>query len=279
MALFDIDAGRLFYETRGSGHPPLVFVHGLACAHDDWRNQISHFAPSHRVIALDQRGHGRSAGHTSGFDIAHFGADVTALIAYLDLPPVLLVGHSMGCRVAMECARIAPQRVAGLVLIDGSRLDAPSAELARRVTLQAMQESGYGAFFEQLFTQMFTAASDAQTRQDIVTRARRLPQAVGFELVPQMFAWDAEFAEQSLRNAKMPMKVLQSTHLNEHRVRESLRPGQSTPWLELVNVLAPHAEIEILPGVGHFTMVEAAHEVNAHVESMLEKIAAGRSGD
>ena len=89
-----------------------------------------------------------------------------------------------------------------------------------------------------------------------------------------MFAWDAEFAEQALRRASMPMMVIQSTHLNEQRVRESLRPGESTPWLELVKDLAPHAEVEIVPGAGHFTMIEAADEVNRYVESMLDKISA-----
>jgi pimeloyl-ACP methyl ester carboxylesterase len=273
MAFFDVDAGQLFYEEHGSGHPPLLFVHGLACACEDWRSQISHFAHSHRVISLDQRAHGRSMGHSSGFDMLHFGADVAALIAYLDLPPVLLVGHSMGCRVALECARIAPDSVAGLVLIDGSRLASPSADFARRRTLQTMQKAGYDAFFEGMFTQMFTAAGDAQTRQAIVARARRLPQAVGLELVPHMFAWDAEFAEQALRSAKIPVKVLQSTTLNKNWERASLQPGESSAWLELVKKLAPHAEIGIVPGVGHFTMIEAADEVNRHIAWMLEKIA------
>lgn len=274
MPLLDIDAGQLFYEERGSGQPPLVFVHGLACAHEDWHYQVNYFAPSHRVISLDQRGHGRSVGHTSGFDIVHFGADVAALITHLNLPPALLVGHSMGCRVILECARTAPERVAGMVLIDGSRLAMPGGEFARRVTLRAMRESGYDAFFERLFTQMFTAASDRETRRAIVARARQLPQAVGLELTPQMFAWDAEIAEQALRSAKMPVKVLQSTHLDENRVRVPLRPGESTSWLELVKKLAPHAEIEVVPDIGHFTMIEAADDVNRHIASMLEKIVA-----
>lgn len=275
MASFEIDGGRLFYQEHGGGDPPLLFVHGLACAHEDWRNQIRHFAQSHRVVCLDQRGHGRSVGHTSGFDIVHFGADLAALIAHLALPPVLLVGHSMGCRVVLECARIALNGVAGLVLIDGSRLAASNADRARRETLRAIQESGYDAVFERLFAQMFTAASDAETKQAIVARAKRLPRSVGVELLPRMIDWDGAFAVSALKSATMPVKVLQSTHLNENRDRVSLRPGESTPWLELVKELAPHAEIEILPGIGHFTMIEAAHDVNRHIESMLAKIAAG----
>ena len=275
MALFDIGGGQLFYEQHGSGDPPLVLVHGLACAHQDWRHQLRHFAPSHRIVSLDLRGHGQSLGYESEFDIGTFAADLAALIAELELPPVLLTGHSMGCRVVLECARIAPDAVAGLVLIDGSRLASGNADGARRETRTAMEESGYDAFFQRLFGQMFTAASDAKTRDAIIARARRLPRAVGFELVPQMIAWDSEVAERALTSANMPMTVLQSTRLDENRNRVPLQPGETTPWLELVKELAPHAQIEIVAGVGHFSMMEAPEDVNRHMEAILEKLAGG----
>ncbi len=272
MALFDIGGGQLFYEQRGSGDPPLVLVHGLACAHQDWRNQLRHFAPSHRIVSLDLRGHGQSAGHGSGFDIGTFATDLAALIAELHLPPVLLIGHSMGCRVVLECTRIAPDSVAGLVLIDGSRLASGNGDGARRATRRAMEESGYDAFFEHMFSQMFTAASDPQTRDAIIARAGRLPPAVGLELMPQVIAWDSEVAERALRSAKVPVTVLQSTHLDESRKRVPLQPGETTPWLELIRERVPHAQIEIVPGVGHFTMIEAADEVNRHMATMLDNL-------
>ncbi|TDJ16384.1 MAG: alpha/beta hydrolase [Gammaproteobacteria bacterium] len=156
------------------------------------------------------------------------------------------------------------------MLIDGSRLATGDADGARRETRTAMEESGYDAFFQRMFGQMFTAASDAKTRDAIVARARRLPRAVGFELVPQMLAWDSDWAERALRSANMPMTVLQSTHLDDNRNRVPLQPGETTPWLELVKELAPHAQIEIVPGVGHFTMMEAPQDVNRHLEAILE---------
>ena len=269
MALFDIDAGQIFYEGHGNGDPPLVFVHGLACAHEDWHSQIDYFAPSHRVVSLDLRGHGLSVDCTSGFDIVSFGADVAALIGKLALPPVLLVGHSMGCRVVLECARVAPERVAGLVLLDGSRVAAKGADAARRATLRTIQGPGYEAFFQRFFTQMFTAASNAETRDAVVARAGRLPKNVVFELMPEMAVWDTDIAESALGNVKAPVKVLQSTYLNENRERVSLQAGESSPWLELVKKLVPHADIAILPGVGHYAMIEAADDVNRHIEAML----------
>jgi pimeloyl-ACP methyl ester carboxylesterase len=270
LAFFTIDGGQIHYQDRGRGTPALVFVHGLGCALEDWRHQVSHFVPSRRVVCLDLRGHGRSRGHASGFDIKTCGADLAALVGESGLAPAVLIGHSMGCRVVLECARTWPQSVAGLVLIDGSRLASQDADSAYRATREAIGEVGYEAFFERLFTQMFVDSSDAAVRDEAVARAGRLPRAVGLELTPAMVAWDAEFAEDALRSAKVPVKVLQSTYVNESRERVSIRPGETTPWLELVKALAPHADIETVPGVGHFTMIEATDVVNRGIEAVVE---------
>lgn len=267
MALFEIGGGTLYYEEHGEGSA-LVLVHGLACGHEDWAEQVSRFAPSHRVVTLDQRGHGRSTGHTSGFDMRTLGADLAALIAHIEAPGAVLVGHSMGCRVILECARVAPDAVAGLVLIDGSCLATASADTMRRRTRAAVASAGHAAFFERLFTQMFTENSDADLRDAVVGRAGTLPEAAGMELMVEMVAWDAEYAEHALSSAKVPMSVLQSTHLNPQRERVSLQPGETTPWLDMVRRLAPHSEIAIVPGVGHFTMIEAADAVNRHIANL-----------
>ncbi len=272
MPFFEVDTGRIYYEAHGRGDPPLVLVHGLACALEDWRNQVKHFASSRRVVCLDQRGHGKSVGHAAGFDIETYGADVAALIAALRLPPAVLVGHSMGCRVVLECARTSPDVVAGLVLIDGSRIAAGKAEQAYRATRDAIAESGFEAFAERLFAQMFTPTSDPAVRDATVARALRLPAPASLELMPRMAAWDAESAEEALKSVKVPVTVVQSTHLNENRERVSLRPGDTVPWLELVRDRVPHAQVEIVAGIGHFTMLEAAEVVNAHIEALVKKL-------
>lgn len=273
MSFFEIDGGRLFYEDQGEGNPPMVFVHGLACAQVDWRYQLGRFRATHRVVSHDQRGHGRSVDCESGFDIEHFGADVAALMAHLELPPAVLIGHSMGCRVVLECARIAPARVAALVIIDGSRLASADPQAARKKLLSTIQATGYEAFIDEFFSQMFTDSSDAPTREAIVARAKRLPQTVVLELLSNGVLWDSNVVQPALESVKVPLTVIQSTYLNEHRQRVSLEPGESTPWLELAKALVPHAHIEIVPGIGHFAMLEAPDEVNRHIESLLGRIA------
>src|SRR6476659_8612182 len=123
----------IHHVVVGYGLPPIVFVHGFACAHTDWDVQTSHLAPYHQTIAVDLRGHGASPGNTDECSIERYGADVAEVMHYLDVPPAVLVGHSMGCRVAIEAALQAPHRVSGLVLIDGSQF-APAMQTILRQT-------------------------------------------------------------------------------------------------------------------------------------------------
>lgn len=271
MSFFEIDGGSIYFVERGEGRP-MVFVHGLACGHEDWRGQMDHFAPGHRVISLDQRGHGRSTGFSEGFDMLTLGADLAELIAEAGLESAILVGHSMGCRVVLECARVAPDAVAGLVLVDGSQLATAEPDAARRGARDAIRETGYDAFVERLFTQMFVSGSDPKVREAIVARARRMPEAIGASLVAEMVAWDAEYAERAWRAATVPITVIQSTHLNPQRERVPLAPGETTTFLERARKLAPHCEVAVVPGVGHFTMIEAPEAVNRHIESLLDRV-------
>ena len=277
MPYLDVGGGRLFYEDRGGGpgsdpgseKRPLVFVHGLACDHADWRRQADHFAPSRRVVCADLRGHGRSGAFASGFDIETYAADLAALVDGLDLAPAVLAGHSMGCRPVLECARRFPERVAALALVDGSRLAEGAAEEAYRATRAVIDAAGPGAFVARLFSQMFTPASDPALRDRIVARAARLPARVGESLAPSMVAWDAAHMEETLRALRVPLLVVQSTYLNTNHERVPLEPGETIPWLELVARCVPGAHIETIHGVGHFAMLEAAERVNGLLDSLL----------
>jgi len=54
------------FVRAGQGTPPLLFVHGFACNHADWRAQLDFFSRTHEVVACDLRGHGRTPGRHCG---------------------------------------------------------------------------------------------------------------------------------------------------------------------------------------------------------------------
>jgi pimeloyl-ACP methyl ester carboxylesterase len=253
----------------GAGAPALVFVHGFGCSRSDWEGQLAHFAPAHDCVACDLRGHGETPGRAEDCSIETYGADVAALLPALELPRAVLVGHSMGCRVVLQAALDAPQRVAGLVLIDGSRIGTGDPAAAEAAAAQAVAATGYGPFAQGLFEGMFLPTSDPALRRRVVARARAVPEAIAVALFPRMVAWDAARIDAALAAARQPMLVIQSSYLNSDRVRVPLKPGETTPWLELLRAKRPDARIEIVAGVGHFPQIEAAARVNALIEDFV----------
>lgn len=261
----------MFYQLSGDGRPAIVFVHGFTCDHTDWQAQVDALQARHRIVACDLRGHGRTPADPGECSIETYGADVADLIASLDIVPAVLVGHSMGCRVVLEAARTNRHRVAGLVLVDGSGSppsDADEAEQAMRDKLAAV---GFRAYADARFQQMFPGSRRDAER--LLARARALPEAIGTALYPRMVRWDAEHLGPTLAAVGLPLMVIQSTAFDAMQQRVALAPGQTSPYLELIRRMAPQARIEIVPGVGHFTQLEAADRVNRLIESFMTGIA------
>jgi len=234
-----------------------VLVHGFACDHTDWQHQIGHLSKRHAVLSPDLRGHGAAPGTADDVSIENFGADVARLLEKNDIRGAVLVGHSMGCRVVLQAALDAPDRVGALALIDGSYLG----------PAHPVKIDDFSSFARNLFAGMFLAPS--ATGEAIIARAEKLPAAVGAALFPRMVRWDAERMAPALAAVKVPMRVVQSTYLNAERKRVAMKPGETTPWLDLVRKQAPRARIEIITGVGHFPQIEAPEEVNKLLSTMV----------
>jgi pimeloyl-ACP methyl ester carboxylesterase len=260
----------MHFIQAGAGAPPLVFVHGFTCAHSDWDPQMAHFAPRHKVLACDLRGHGATPGTPEDVTVETMGGDVAALLATEGLKGAVLVGHSMGCRVVLQAALMAPERVGGVVLVDGSLLGVGDPNTIERDLGAQLRALGFESVVSGMFGQMFVPTSDPRRQQAIIERAKAFPTALGLALFPRMVAWDARNMEHALRTIKAPILALQSTTLNIERQRVPLQPGQSTPLLDALRRLAPSARIEIILGAGHFVNLDEPAVVNRHIEAFIE---------
>ncbi|MBR2512718.1 MAG: alpha/beta fold hydrolase [Halomonas sp.] len=96
---------------------PLVVIHGLLGSADNWRSHLKVWQQTRRVIAVDLRNHGRSP-HVEGMSYKAMGQDVLAVLDKLSIERAHVLGHSMGGKVAITLARVAPERCASLVVAD-----------------------------------------------------------------------------------------------------------------------------------------------------------------
>jgi len=96
--------------------PPVVFVHGLAGSWQNWLEQLPTFARSHRVVALDLPGFGRSPMPLEQITISLYARVLEQVLAVLGIDAAAVVGNSMGGFVSTELAIAFPQRVERLML-------------------------------------------------------------------------------------------------------------------------------------------------------------------
>jgi pimeloyl-ACP methyl ester carboxylesterase len=255
----------MHFMRAGSGAPALVFVHGFACTHEDWRAQLDFFSASNEVVACDLRGHGRTPGRPHECSIEHYGGDVASLVNNLKLERCVLIGHSMGCRVVLEANRLIAEKVAGIVLVDGSRNATSDPEGAERSARAIVDKMGYAAFAESLFRQMFfTPSPEADA---IVARALKQSAEFGPHLWPRVTCWDAGQMDAAFAAVRAPVLAIQSTTRDAQLRRAPLTPGDSSPWLDYLRSRGAH--VEIVPDTGHFTQLEAPETVNRLIREFV----------
>jgi pimeloyl-ACP methyl ester carboxylesterase len=125
---------RLHVREWTGREPGLLLTHGLASSSHIWDLVAPRLSrPGTRVVAYDQRGHGRSAKPSSGYGFDRTSADAAAVIRATGLRRPVVVGHSWGANVGLELAVRRPRLVGGVVLVDGGfvnlrdRFDWPTA--------------------------------------------------------------------------------------------------------------------------------------------------------
>lgn len=172
MAFFEHRGCRLYFEEHGVGSPVLL-VHGLGSSTLDWELQIPVLAAHHRVVALDVRGHGRSDKPRQRYRIADFAGDVAALIEHLQLPPVHLVGISMGGMIGFQLGVDQPQLLRSLTIVNSApevKAQKPSdyLQIAKRWTLARLLPLDTTA--KALARLLFPKPEQADLRRKVVER-------------------------------------------------------------------------------------------------------------
>ena len=134
-----------YLDWAGDG-PPVLALHGLASSGNWYERVAARLSPSYRIIAPDQRGHGRTTQAPGGYDWENLARDMSGLVDHLGLDRVAVLGHSWGGHVATNLAARFPKRVSRLVLIDGGfqngRLLPDATEATFRVRFGPRDVSG-----------------------------------------------------------------------------------------------------------------------------------------
>ena len=117
----------LWQPTLSTQFPPLklVLLHGMGGTGMLWRPIAASLESEWSLLALDQRGHGKSrifpasgGREKIGYTPLDYGKDVVETLESLQFWPTWILGHSMGVRTAVAAAHLNPKQVKGLILVD-----------------------------------------------------------------------------------------------------------------------------------------------------------------
>ena len=107
------------YMDWGGDGASAVALHGAASSSHWYDLTIPHLRDRVRIIAPDQRGHGKTGQPSMGYDWATLAGDVIGTLDTLGIDRAAVMGHSWGASVALSVAALHPDRVTSLVMIDG----------------------------------------------------------------------------------------------------------------------------------------------------------------
>ena len=250
------DGTPISYEVFGSGEPTLVFVHGWCCNRSFWRKQVPYFAEKYRVVTLDLAGHGASGNGRTVYSLAAFGADVAAVVKALGARNVILIGHSMGGPVSIEAAKRLPDACIAIVGIDTLE-DFTEEYTPEQITefLRPFQEDFKGKT-DSLVRTMFVPGTPPEFIDEIVNTMSGASAAVGISALEGML--------RTSYRANPPNITVPVWCLNA-----DLWPTN----VEGNRAFVPEFNLRIMPGVGHFLMLESPDECNRQLDAIVQEIA------
>jgi pimeloyl-ACP methyl ester carboxylesterase len=198
---------------RGSGDPAIVFIHGFTCNLSNWNEQIPPLSDSHRCVAVDLLGHGASPAPREA-TVEALARAVNDTLDVLDLNDVVLVGHSMGCRVVSETFSQFPDRIRGVVYVEGSMLAHGNSDTAVHQANDKIDRIGMKQFVGQLYDGFFVESSPVAARDYINAGLPLVNLGFARELWSNLVGWDASRSRAILASLGVPALVIQSTSLD-----------------------------------------------------------------
>ncbi|ANK83775.1 MULTISPECIES: alpha/beta fold hydrolase [unclassified Rhizobium] len=235
----DVNDIKMYYAEYGEGDP-ILFIHGGLGNANVWGHQVAEFARDHLVIVADSRGHGRStrSGQPFGYDL--MTSDYVALLHYLKIDKVTLVGWSDGGIIGIDMAMNHPEKLIRVIA------------QAANVTTDGVKDD---ALTNKTFKEYINVAGDqyrklSPTPNDYDTV---------YTQISKMWATQPTWTAADLAKISVPITLAIGDH------DEAVKLDHT----EMMAKEIPDAKLVILRDVSHFAMLQDAEGYNGMIRDAM----------
>lgn len=252
----NVNGTQIQVMQQGSGELALVFLHYYGGSSRTWDTVAGALSERYRTVAIDHRGWGESAKPESGYELATLAADAQAVISALNLQRYILVGHSMGGKVAQLVASHQPTGLAGMILVAPSPPSPMRLSPQERTLLTSAYSSreSVGYVIDNVLTAKELNA--AQREQVIEDSLKGSPQAKK--------AWPDVMMAEDITADVAAIKVPAMVILGEQDKVER-RPVLEAELLPRI----PQATLHIIPDAGHLLPLEAPQALTERIAHFI----------
>lgn len=231
---------QMYYATYGAGDPVLL-IHGGLGFGDIWSAQVTDLMKDHLVIVADSRGHGRSTRTEAPFGYDLMASDYLALLDYLKLEKVDLVGWSDGGIIGLDIAMNHPERL--------KHLFAQAANITTDGVNPAVNtDTVFGSYITWM-SEVYPKVSPTPDQFDAFVAQ-----------IGTMWATQPNWTDAQVAAIAVPTAIVVGDH------DEAILPDHTAKIASLI----PGAKLVILPQVSHFAMLQDPASYDAAIRALID---------
>lgn len=251
----------LSYDDLGEGAMPIIFLHGFPFDKTMWQKQLDFFKTTHRVIACDIRGFGKSTDEESHLSMDLFANDLILFIDKLGLEKVIICGLSMGGFITLNAMQRFPSRFEALILCDTQCVaDSYEVKVKRYKTIEEIKEYGVANFNEGFIKNVFHEDSIAN-KPELVEQLRTVVFANSQHIITQGLLALAERSE----TCSILDKIFIPTLIICGR-EDIVTPLDESKFMNK-NIMG--SVLHVINNAGHVSNLEEPGRFNKHIRDFL----------
>lgn len=258
----DINGVTISYDDFGTGKIPVIFLHGFPFDKSSWQPQMDFLKKTHRVIAYDIRGYGKSTDNKDVKNMSLFANDLIKFMDALKIEHAIVCGLSMGGYILLNAESKFAIRFKALVLCDTQCVPDTAEVKEKRHRTIAHIIAGRVDDFAYLFIKNVFCQQTHDTQKELVERTKNIilstsPNTIIAGLKALEMRWETCT---SLVDIMVPVLIMCG--------REDIitPPSES----EHMHSCIPNSTLRIINNAGHLSNLEKPVEFNAHLQEFID---------